>query len=370
MIVRCIRALYIMIKGWKCVIKNLKFPISLTFRRWVDTLPPHVCCLVNKPITIMHEQQTQLPTQNQFKLLIKTSASKLKFKLSKSRALSTNTIQTIILTELQNLAALPNDSRGFERGLDILKMKLATLVRSDRVADVWEDLTGELAILESSIHLLPAMIEHQRTLQKERLDKLKSEATLKNPKPTGKGWHLFGFGFTTYEPVEVPMDEPKDNSEAKKENLEPIDRLSKVIRNIVIAQEYLGDDIKELKKLAVSLSYCIDKEYLLQHAPKDNKPEDDINLDLEDKIYNEIVRKLRGDDENKVINEYMKELANVYKVDLYNEGKYPSDENDDETKEVHGLDNKTIENKSKKAFKQPLSDLDALKQRFEALKKL
>ncbi|TID29851.1 hypothetical protein CANINC_001544 [Pichia inconspicua] len=305
----------------------------------------------------MQDQQTQ------FKLLIKTSSSKLKFKLTKSRALSTHTIQTKILTELKDLAALPNDSRAFERGLDILKMDLATLVRSDRVADVWEDLIGELAILESSVHLLPGMIENQLKLQKEKAEKLKRAKSLEQQKQQQGGWSFFGFKFRSTEPVSIPTDDV-DIDDASELVSEPIDRLSKVIRNVVIAQEFLGDDIKELKKLAISLNHCIDKDNLLKFAPETNGTnEETSNLDLEDRIYIEIVRKLKGEDEENVVNEYLKELSSVYRIDLYNEGKYQEDDEGDDTE-------LGTSNEGQEKVKKPLSELEELKQRFEALKKL
>lgn len=306
----------------------------------------------------MQDQQTQ------FKLLIKTSSSKLKFKLSKSRTLSTHTIQTRILSELKNLAALPNDSRSFERGLDILKMELATLVRSDRVADVWEDLIGELAVLESSIHLLPGMIDHQLKLQKERADNFKRATALKQQKQKG-GWSFLGFGSKSVEVSDETSVDTNEISDASELASEPIDRLSKVIRNVVVAQEYLGDDIKELKKLAMSLNHCIDKDYLLKQAPDTERTNDqNSKLDLEDRIYIEIVRKLKGEDEENVVNEYLKELSSVYRIDLYNENIYPDEE------EQNDIEAEGSNEGQDKPIKKPLNELEELKQRFEALKKL
>ena len=231
--------------------------------------------------------------------------------------MSTNMIQTDILERLRTLANEPNDSRNFERGLDLLKMKLAQIVRSDRIADVWEDLVGELAYLEGNTSVLVSMMEKQKVINMARTPQ--------------EGW------FTRKEPQIVDD--------------QPVDRISKVIRNVIVAQEYLGDEIKELKKLSMALSRCINKDWVLKH---------EIGDDLEDKIYIEITRKLRGEDESTVVENYLKELTDIYKIDLFNEGKYPGEEQAETEK-------KTISTGLSSVPK--LDDLDDLKSRFEALKK-
>lgn len=305
-------------------------------------------------------------SDTQFRLLIKTTLSKLDFKLTKSRAISKHTIQSTIINELNNLSQVPNDSRNFERGLDILKMKLSQLVRSDRTADVWEDLIGELTVLESSIHTLSKMIESQH-----QLSVLKSQLQKQPTKPK-KTWSVFGFSVSTTDtqpsaPLPVTVENP------------PIDRLTKVIRNVIIAQEYLGDEVKELKKLALALNKCIDKTYVLENSPdtivdklveptnqeaEETANDEKTQLDLEDRVYIEIVRKLRGDDEDIVVGDYLKELCDIYRIDLYNEGKYK-----DDGLVTHDDNDKGDTENTKNRVKKQLDDLDDLKSRFEALKK-
>jgi hypothetical protein len=310
-------------------------------------------------------------SDTQFRLLIKTTISKLEFKLSKSRALSTYTIQTTISQDLKNLAALPNESRSFERGLDILKMKLAQLVRTDRIADVWEDLIGELTVLESSITVLSKMMEDQRHLN----------AALQQKQRQSNGW-FFKKQNTSIKDVqkeEKDMEVQKDTEEDK-----PLDRVTKVIRNVIIAQELLGDDVKELKKLSSALHKCIDKTIPTSSIPNSNSE----NLDLEDRVCLEITRKLNGVDEDIVVQDYLKELCDVYTIDLYNEGKYKdhdsteegnndndNDNDDDKNNTNTGNNGKNnIDNgigKTSNNFKtnKKFDDLDDLKQRFAALKK-
>lgn len=60
----------------------------------------------------------------------------------------------------------------------------------------------------------------------------------------------------------------------------------------------------------------------------DSSDETDDSFDLEDRVYIEIVRKLRGDDEDIVVKDYMNELCDIYKIDLHNENKYQEIEED------------------------------------------
>lgn len=332
-----------------------------------------------------------MQTDTQLRILVKTTKSKLEFKLTKSRALSTHTIQTSIIPDLQKLSQLDNNSRSFERGLDILRMRIAQLVRDDRTTDVWEDLIGEMAVLESSIHSLSSMLDKQRELN--LINSKIQEGSNNNRGKKVSGWSLFGFGSSN-----TPASREKLPSELQ---YQEVDRLSKVIRNVVVAQEYLGDDVKELKKLASAIVKCIDLPYLLKNSPPTEKGEvkkvdykdeieeveveeegevqdtdkPELKLELEDKIYVEIVRKLRGDDEDAVVNDYISELSDVYRIDLYNEGKYDEeeDEEEDDTKDGgkdEGKDDKdgTSKPPSKRQNKQ-FDELDDLKQRFNALKR-
>ena len=329
-----------------------------------------------------------MQTDTQLRILVKTTKSKLEFKLTKSRALSTHTIQTSIIPDLQKLSQLDNNSRSFERGLDILRMSIAQLVRDDRTTDVWEDLIGEMAVLESSIHSLSSMLDKQRELN--LINSKIQEGSNNNRGKKVSGWSLFGFGSSN-----TPASREKLPSELQ---YQEIDRLSKVIRNVVVAQEYLGDDVKELKKLALAIVKCIDLPYLLKNSPptengevkkvdyKDEIEEveeegevqdtdkSELKLELEDRIYVEIVRKLRGDDEDAVVNDYISELSDVYRIDLYNEGKYDEEEDEEDDTKDGGKDEGKDDNDgtskppSKKQNKQ-FDELDDLKQRFNALKR-
>lgn len=340
-----------------------------------------------------------MQADSQLKLLIRTTKSKLEFKLSKSRALSTHTIQTLVVPELRNLVTLANDSRSFERSLDILKMKLAQLVRNDRSADVWEDLIGELAVLENSVSKLISMIEVQRELANERQiqERRQQRGDRSNGGSGSMSWSFLGFTFGDSSNNNSPRSEQqqsllkpeenkpiiiKDNDldgenvqqEGEGEQLEEekLDRVTKVVRNIIVAQDYLSDDIKELHKLTLALNKCIDKSDVLARSPDTTtKLSKDSPLDLEDRVYIEIVRKLRGDDEDAVVNDYMNELCDIYKIDIYNEGKYKDDEvSDDDVDADSGGGNGNNEEKIvKPQVKKQLDDLDDLKKRFEALKK-
>ncbi|KAG0684453.1 hypothetical protein C6P40_003268 [Pichia californica] len=339
-----------------------------------------------------------MQAESQLKLLIRTTKSKLEFKLSKSRSLSTHTIQTVIVPDLRNLVSMSNDSRSFERSFEILKMKLSQLVRNDRSADVWEDLIGELSILENSINKLITMAELQRSLiakeQRQQQQNIRSAST------NGNGWSFLGFQFNDNKKTQPFSLESSD--EEIKEN-EPLDRVTKVVRNVIVAEDYLSDDIKELHKLALALSKCIDKEKVITRSPSStekkiqindelnevdleseepgdlnddptdgkkksllNKKTNSPNLDLEDRIYIEIVRKLRGDDEETVVDDYLTELCDIYRIDIYNDGKYKDDVNENDS---DGTESPPNNGDLKPQIKKRLDDLDDLKQRFEALKK-
>lgn len=329
--------------------------------------------------------KSHMQAETQLKLLIKTTKSKLEFKLSKSRSISTNTIQSVILPDLQNLVDLPNDSRSFERSFEILKMKISQLVRNDRTADVWEDIIGELAILENSINKLILMAEFQRDLIiKQQQMEIQNKKKSKN-----NNWSFLGFEFKN---SNNNIDQDTDKLIKDNDNNEPLDRVTKVVRNILVANDNLSDDIKELHKLSLFLNKCINKELVLTKSPdlilysknesknvsksddKDKEDKDGKNiethnvqplpkLDLEDRIYIEIIRKLRGDDEDTVVNDYLHELCDIYKIDILNQGKY---KNDDTSNDDTSNDDETI---IKPQIKKKLDDLDDLKQRFEALKK-
>ena len=313
-----------------------------------------------------------MQADSQLKLLIRTSKAKLEFKVTKSRALSSHTIQTTVIPELRSLATIPNDSRPFERGLDILNMKLAQMVRNDRAADVWEDLIGELSVLENSLHQLVSMMEEQRELAVQRQSQERKVRHGSAQSNSGKGWSFLGFTFTGNsqtkngeEPgVEKPSEGPTEETD------ESMDRVTKVVRNVVVAQDYLSNDIKELHKLALALSKCIDKSEVLAHSPdtKEKLPADAIT-DLEDRIYVEIVRKLRGDDEETVVTDYMHELCDIYKIDLYSEDKYKEDVNEDDGENGDNAEGSNENQPVRPQVKKKLDDLDDLKERFEALKK-
>lgn len=318
-----------------------------------------------------------MQVDSQLKLLVRTSKAKLEFKLGKSRALSSYTIQTTIIPELRTLATIPNDSRPFERGLDILKMKLAQMVRNDRTADVWEDLIGELAVLENSLNQLVIMMEEQRELAAQRhLEERRKNTSSSNG--TNKGWSILGFTITQGpSPKEgeergiTKLPSEGDKNVVSDDESKPLDRVTKVVRNVIVAQDYLSDDIKELHKLASALSKCIDKSDVLSHSPDTNdKTPAEGTMDLEDRVYIEIVRKLRGDDEETVVTDYMHELCEIYRIDLYNEGKYKDDEVSGAYEDKEGNEGGKLETQtSKPQVKKKLDDLDELKQRFEALKK-
>jgi hypothetical protein len=335
-----------------------------------------------------------MQTDTQLRILVKTTASKLSFKLSKSRTLSKHTIATAIVPELRQLATLGSTTHAFERALDILKMKLAQLVRNDRAADVWEDLVGEMAVLESSLHLLSGMMERQKTLNVENVQieaQKRKRMNGKNKQQGGSGrsggWSFLGFTWTTGEDSTASAS-ASASAGADDQSLElqyqPIDRLSKVIRNVLVAQEYLGDDVHELKKLAAALAKCVDKEYLVAHAPPTKtkikvKTEMDTDtettedepqpLDLEDRVYAEIVRKLRGDDEEAVVNDYLHELCDVFQIDIYGEGKYITENKETQSETETGTEANQVASATTAAAPPKLDDLDELKKRFQALKK-
>lgn len=340
-----------------------------------------------------------MQTDTQLRILVKTTASKLSFKLSKSRTLSKHTIATAIVPELRQLATLGSTTHAFERALDILKMKLAQLVRNDRAADVWEDLVGEMAVLESSLHLLSGMMERQKTLNVENVQieaQKRKRMNGKNKQQGGSGrsggWSFLGFTWTTGEDSTASASDSASAASASAgaddQSLElqyqPIDRLSKVIRNVLVAQEYLGDDVHELKKLAVALAKCVDKEYLVEHAPPTTKPKIKVKtemdtdtettedepqpLDIEDRVYAEIVRKLRGDDEEAVVNDYLHELCDVFQIDIYGEGKYITENKETQSETEAGTEANPVTTAAP-AAPPKLDDLDELKKRFQALKK-
>lgn len=332
-------------------------------------------------------------TSSQLKLLLKTTKSKLNYKLTKNRKISENKLIYEIIPEIKQLSVIYG-SKKFERNLEILKLNLSNLIRSDRITDVYEDLDSEIIILENSLPQIIKMID-------SRLIDLKNENFNKNYKTSkldqspSSSWSFLGFTFTSNQ-RKIPLqgesvykddpyidadkkknenenenggkDENEDEGQQKQQKIliEKLDRTTKVIRNILAADSYLNDDIIELKKLSTILAKSVDKDKILDSSnlllTKDSRD----NLDLQDRIYIEIVRKLRGDDEESIVNDYISELCDIYKIDLFNEGKYHSDSENNLSDD--SSNDKIGKNPTKKQHND-LNDLNDLKKRFEALKK-
>ncbi|GMM31580.1 hypothetical protein DAMA08_043250 [Martiniozyma asiatica (nom. inval.)] len=93
--------------------------------------------------------------------------------------MSTAALETKIVPALQALSTLsvapteedpqPEQPRQFERQLELAHVMIGDMVRKDRVADVWEDLLGELGLLDSQVSRVIAMKEDMRQREIERL---------------------------------------------------------------------------------------------------------------------------------------------------------------------------------------------------------
>lgn len=370
--------------------------------------------------------QAQLQDDSQIKLYLRTSVSKLQYKLTKARAISSQDLQNKIVPHLKSLAemAIPNQaepsemnqSRQFERNLELARVMVGEMVRRDRHADVWEDLIGELGLLNGSIGRLVLMIdevnlyEHQKQQQQQQ----------RKAKGQNGGYNFWSFWT---KPAQKPEENNEtssndNNANAKQEDqheeedfISPLnqDRYIKIVRNFLVAEWFLGDEIKEFKKLKPYLMKSVHKELVSACTSKDgiNDLEKTVKdfykgkqMDLEDRTFMEIVKKLRGDDEEMVIGDYINEISDIYRIDLYATGKYDEedeDEDDDEGEEgQEGDDDPSSDDADKGAkatkksappkssakkpnsknqppkldSKKKLNDLDELKKRFDDLKRL
>lgn len=388
------------------------------------------------------------PEESQLKLHLKTSLSKLQYKLNKSRILSNQTLQTKIIPSLKNLQSLstpateddgqPVQSRQFERSLELTRVIIGEMVRRDRHADVWEDLIGELGLLDGSIGRISGMADEVIQRENERLEFAREEKERLSKKTGNTGGSIWSF-WKQLKPQPQPQPEIEPETEPEQTSLKNIeeqqkkvayvckydpltpegqDRYTKIIRNTLVAEWFIGDEIKELHKLKIPLSKCIDKEVVHKCSTKDGidnletivkkwyqdqikEGESEVSpkmMDLEDRTLIEIIRKLRGDDEESVIDDYLNEIVDIYRIDLYSTGKYDIEEDgeDEDTVDEDEYDeaddegqkkseNPKSENKKKSAkadskssstkpkpldSKKKLSDLDALKKRFDDLKRL
>lgn len=367
-----------------------------------------------------------MPSQeeSQLKLHLKTSLSKLQYKLSKSRILSNQTLQTKIVPNLKDLKSLstpatedepePVQSRQFERSLELTRVMIGEMVRRDRHADVWEDLIGELGLLEGSIGRINGMIDEVTQRENERIESARKEKLIRSQREGGKSSSIWSFwkqkpvqedgNVNVVEPSKSESDEQSDTIKYDPLTPDGQDRYTKIIRNTLVAEWFIGDEIKELHKLKFSLGKCIDKDLVHECSTKDgidnlesvvknwyesqlSEGETEIPpkmMDLEDRTLIEIIRKLRGDDESSVIDDYLDEIVDIYRIDLYSTGKFEDTKEEESSQEEQQeqkegsevqLDSKassaTSDLKPKPLdSKKKLSDLDELKKRFNDLKRL
>ncbi|GMM31579.1 hypothetical protein DAMA08_043240 [Martiniozyma asiatica (nom. inval.)] len=101
-------------------------------------------------------------------------------------------------------------------------------------------------------------------------------------------------------------------------------------------------------------------------------------MDMEDRTFIEIVRKLRGDDEEAIVDDYLMEICDIYRIDLFSEGKFSEAESESDGdldgRNVNNNDNANEQSGEKSLkkvdAKKGLDDLDDLRKRFNALKKI
>lgn len=358
--------------------------------------------------------------ESQLKLHLKTTLSKLQYKLGKSRTLSSQTLQTKIVPGLKDLATLatppseedatPVQTRQFERALELIRVQIAEMVRRDRHADVWEDLLGELGLLDGSVGRICGMADEVIQRENIRADAAKKE---RNAASKASGGSIWTFWKQTPAIQELAAADIEENGD-KVDIYDPLtpngqDRYTKIIRNALVAEWFIGDEVKELRKLKAPLSRCVDKdlahacgtkegikevELAVKYWYRSQLPEgqDEVTpkmMDLEDRTLVEIIRKLRGDEEESVVDDYLCEIADIYRIDIYAEGKFDEDMEEDDEGDVSSEDKESTKDKesskdndekgtgSKKGSKpkpldskKKLSDLDELKKRFDDLKRL
>ncbi|QPG74820.1 hypothetical protein FOA43_002156 [Brettanomyces nanus] len=256
-----------------------------------------------------------------FKTALKMTVSKLKFKADKMRTLNRLSLSSIS-KELNDLAS--EQGSKFDRELTMNKIRISKLVTDDNTADVYEILMVDCELLLS------------------RLNRLLS---IKHDRKTGE--------------IEAGADET----------------VIKLAKKMIFASSYIS--IKEFRKLATLLANKFGRPFYEQALIDDS--EDDF------------VKKCKGENVDELTEMYLKEFCETYRIDLYGEGKYEVEKGEGEAstdastdasadagaKTETGTeagteaapassDNAKEDHKSQT----PLNDMDDLKKRFSALKRL
>ncbi|KAH3668548.1 hypothetical protein OGAPHI_002302 [Ogataea philodendri] len=119
------------------------------------------------------------------------------------------------------------------------------------------------------------------------------------------------------------------------------ENITKIVRKLMYVNSYVN--IKEFKKLVTILAHKYGKDF---YEDAINNP-DDMNL----------VKKCQNDNVDQLVESYLKEICDCYKIDLYGE---TQKNNTTATEDASPIRAQRSE---------PASELDDLKQRFDALKK-
>lgn len=248
-----------------------------------------------------------------FKTALKMTSSKLRFKADKTRTLNKMALGSVS-KDLKGLAGTKGPK--FDRGLLLIKIRISKLVNDDNTADIYEILVVDCELMLSKLNRLLS-VRHDR----------------------------------------------------KNEEIQGGDEtVNKLARKMMFASNYVN--IKEFKKLVTLLINKYGKLYY-EGAVQN------YGLDETSKADEDFRKKCTEDNVDELTEMYLKEFCDTYKIDLYGEGLYrdESDSSDDDSdggiaekedgnKSGNGNDKKE-KDQSKKG-----DDMDDLKKRFEALKRI
>ncbi|VEU22439.1 DEKNAAC103421 [Brettanomyces naardenensis] len=245
-----------------------------------------------------------------FKTALKMTVSKLQFKADKMRTLNKLALSSIS-KELKGLAG--GKGAKFDRGLTLTKIRLSKLVNDDNTADTYEILMVDCELLLSKLNRLLAVRHDRKTGEIEGGDEL----------------------------------------------------VLRLARKLMFASNYVN--IKEFRKLVTLLVGKFGKPFYEEAIKVYPYGGDSADEDF--------AKKCKGGNVDELTEMYLREFCDTYKIDLYGEGKYDEEEKEDEDgdggDDEPGDGEKIAEKKVEKVKEAPIgNDIDDLKKRFEALKRL
>ncbi len=249
-----------------------------------------------------------------FKTALKMTSSKLRFKADKMRMLNKMALGAIS-KDLKSLAGTKGPK--FDRGLLLIKIRISKLVNDDNTADIYEILVVDCELMLSKLNRLLSVRHERKSAEIEGGD----------------------------------------------------ETVNKLTRKMMFASNYVN--VKEFRKLVTLLISKYGKLYY-EEAIKT------FGLEEMSKAEEDFRKKCTEDSVDELTEMYLKEFCDTYKIDLYGEGLYKDENNEESKGDDHpdgGSDSDddgnggNTEKKEERAGNKG-DNMDDLKKRFEALKRI